>query len=456
MDQIIKFLDSVCQLFRQRSIYCVHKATPIDQKKIHLLLQRVKLFHPWSTISKVEYGVVREGNEVIGCVGVVLSPPDGLIISLVVDPDFRNRNLGKLLVNWAIKEAYDNGVRRLFLATEEAKRYFEKTGFALIAQQKLPVRLQERCHKNEPSFQDTTYMCLSLDALKDEVKESIFLTRIGLLINTGLVAAKLGVGWTIGSLALLADGIHSVSDVITDCLVLISLKSAARPADANHAYGHGKYETITSGAVALLLIGGGIFLTYRAGLDLHRQAMRFPGPLVLIVAAISILLKEGLFRVMRAAAKRMGSPLLSANAWHQRTDALSSVAVLVGGAAGLLNFGLGDGIAGLVVGIMVFIAGGKILLESVHELTEGTLSVEEQRAIEQAIAQHPQVYGWHKLRTRRMGRGICVDLHIQVNSDHSVQEAHMIATAVEAEIQKACRRPVNITIHIEPWDEENR
>ncbi len=457
MNQIvIRFFHSVCRLFRQRSIFCVHRATPIDRKKIEVLLRRVRLSQQWSERGEIEYGVVRDGDEVIGCVGVTVAPPDGLMISLAVEPDFRHRGLGRLLVNWAINEAHGRGVRRLFLATVRAKKYFGKIGFVPVSEAELPVILQERCRKNGSSLSDTTYMVLSLDGIKDEVKESIFLTRAGLLINTVLVAVKLGVGLTIGSLALLADGIHSVSDMITDCLVLISMKSAARPADSNHAYGHGKYETITSAAIALLLIGIGIFIAWAAGFALHRRMIRFPGPFVLIVAVFSIILKEGLFRVMKAATERLGSPLLYANAWHQRTDALSSVAVLFGGIAGLLNFGHGDGIAGLVVGIMIFIAGGKILLKSVHELTEGALSVKEQQAIETAIAQHSQVYGWHKLRTRRMGRDIWVDLHLQVNRNLSVQEAHVIATEVEAEVQKACRRPANTTVHIEPWDEEGR
>jgi len=456
MNQIYKFFHSVRRFFRRKSIFHVYKATFSDREKIDALLRRCGLSQQGSEKGEAEYGIVRNAAKVSGCVGVVVAPPDGLMISLAVDPDFRHRGLGRLLADWAIKEAHTCGVRRLFLATEKAEKYFGKIGFAPISEEELPVMLQERCRKNGSSSQDTTYMVLSLDEIKDEVKESVFLTRVGLLVNAALVAVKLGVGLMVGSLALLADGVHSLSDVVTDCLVLVALKSAARPADSNHAYGHGKYETITSTAVALLLIGIGIFLAWTAGFALHQRVIRFPGPLVLIVALCSIFLKEGLFRVMRAAAKRMGSPLLYANAWHQRTDALSSVAVLLGGVAGLLDFGYGDGIAGLVVGIMVFVAGGKILLESVHELTEGALSANEQTAIEKAIAQHSRVYGWHKLRTRRMGRDIYVDLHLQINGDLSVQEAHIIATEVEEEVQKACRRPVNITVHIEPWDEERR
>ncbi len=452
MNKIIRF----CHLFRRRSTFCVSKASPIDQKKIEMLLRRVSLLQQWPEHEKIECGVVRDGHKVIGCVGVVVAPPDGLIISLAVDPDFRHHGLGRRLVNWAINEAHRRGMRRLFLTTERAEKYFGRIGFTPVAEEELPVILQERCRKNGSSLSDRIYMVLPLDKIKDDVKESIFLTRAGLLINSVLAAVKLGVGLTIGSLALLADGVHSLSDMATDCLVLISIKSAARPADSNHAYGHGKYETLTSAAVALLLLGIGIFLAWTAGVTLHRRIMRFPGPRVLIVAVFSIFLKEGLFRVMKAAAERMGSSLLYANAWHQRTDALSSVAVLFGGVVGLLNFGRGDGIAGLIIGMMIVVAGGKILLNSVHELTEGALSVKEQIAIEQVLAQQSKVYGWHKLRTRRMGRNICVDLHLQVNGNLSVQEAHVVATEVEAEVQKACHRPVNITVHIEPWDEENR
>ena len=275
-------------------------------------------------------------------------------------------------------------------------------------------------------------------------------TLLGTAINVALVVIKVLVGLVTGSIALLADGIHSASDIATDLAVIGGIRLAARPPDPGHPYGHGRYETFAGGAVAGALIAVGLFIAWRAGSDLYAHVVSLPGVGVLIVASVSIIAKEWIYRRTLRVARKMNSAALQANAWHHRSDALSSVAVLFGGIGGMLGWGHADQIAGIVVGAMVVAAGAKTVRRVLHELLEGSLSNAEIEEIRKAVERVDEVRSFHKLRARSVGRETFVDLHVLVDPHLSLLTAHNISMKVEEEVRLAYKRPVNVTVHVEP------
>ena len=285
--------------------------------------------------------------------------------------------------------------------------------------------------------------------------QGIGITLLGSVVNAGLVALKLGLGFFGSSMALVADGVHSLSDLATDLVVLGGIRLASRPADRSHAFGHGKFETLAGVLVALALIGAGVWLIREAAMGLaHPQGAPRSG-LVMAVAGVSILAKEALYRATTRIALRLHSTALQANAWHHRSDALSSVAVLLGGATMALGYPVGDKVAAIAVGGMVLMAAARILRRAFHELLEGALSEEEKLAISQAIESVEGVQGWHRLRTRRLGRQALVDVHIQVDPNLSVIRAHKIATQVEQAVSRSLDGLASVVVHVEPKGEED-
>jgi len=280
------------------------------------------------------------------------------------------------------------------------------------------------------------------------------ITIVGIVWNVLLLVAKVAVGAWIGSAALVADGIHSGSDLATDLAVLGGMRLARRTADASHPYGHGRYETLAGGAVAGALILVGLYIAWEGVVALYRGLHALPGPTVIGVAAASIGIKEWMYRRTAAVARRVGSAALQANAWHHRSDAFSSIAVVAGGIGGLVGWGHADQLAALVVGLMVVAAGGRTLLDVLHELTEGGLSAHEIETIRTSIARVEGVRDFHQLRTRRVGREIFVDAHVLVDPTLSAIEAHRISMAVEDAVRKTCKVPANVVVHIEPDSED--
>ncbi|MGB2799778.1 MAG: cation diffusion facilitator family transporter [Dehalococcoidia bacterium] len=283
--------------------------------------------------------------------------------------------------------------------------------------------------------------------------QPIRVTLVGLVTNLFLLGLKLVVGLFVGSAALVADAVHSLSDLVTDVVAIVGIRLSARPADESHAYGHGRYETIAASLIGVALVGAGIAIAWNAGLSLYRQEHNIPGYPVLIVAAVSIVSKEWLYQITRRVARRVRSAALSANAWHHRSDALSSVAVLIGGAAGLLGWGHGDHVAAIAVGVMVAVVGLSSIWKVFMELTEGSISAEERQSIVKAIESVRGVSGWHRLRTRLVGREVCMDVHVLVDKNLSVGEGHAVCTAVEEAIDLSLDRPVSVVVHCEPEGE---
>ena len=280
-------------------------------------------------------------------------------------------------------------------------------------------------------------------------------TLWGSLLNTVLMALKIVAGLFIQSSALVADGVHSFSDLATDFLVLIGARISSRPADQTHPYGHKKFETLTSQLVALILIAVGIGFMWSASNAISRHEHIFPGVLVLIVAGFSVVSKEILFQKTRKVSRETDSASLYANAWHHRSDSFSSVAVLIGGVLSLLGWGHADQLATIIVGFMILGVGGKIFYDCVSELAETAADKESVALISEILSKQNDIVTWHALRTRKMGGELFLDVHICVEPNLSVSEAHVISNSLEETIRGQFLKPVNILIHIDPSTTED-
>lgn len=292
--------------------------------------------------------------------------------------------------------------------------------------------------------------------MEERQKKIRSITIWGIFLNVFLMAIKLISGILVKSSALIADGVHSLSDLATDFIVLIGTRLSSRPADKTHPYGHGKMETIASLIIALALFVISLGLIWSAGISIYRHEHSFPGYLVLVVAGVSVISKEILFLITRKIARITHSTVLYANAWHHRSDSLSSVAVLLGGGASLLGWGHADQVAAVVVGFMIIGVSGKIFFEGFLELSEHSADSESIEKVEMVLSKEKNISSWHRLRTRKMGAELCVDVHVLVDPVLSVQESHDISMKIEEGIEKELSRPVNILVHVEPDVEEMR
>jgi len=276
------------------------------------------------------------------------------------------------------------------------------------------------------------------------------ITNVGIVLNLLLSVFKVAVGILGNSIALVADGIHSLSDTATDIIVLIGVYFGSKKADLNHPYGHGKIETFSAIGIALVLVFVGVGMIYKASVNITNFEFIRPGGCVLIVAVISVISKEWLYRATKKIAVTTHSPALYANAWHHRSDALSSIAVVAGFILMTVGFKYGDRIAAMVVGYMIVRVGGRMIFSGFQELIECTVDEETVDLIKNIINNDSSVRQWHKLRTRMVGREVFLDLHILVDPELSIADAHEISENLERTLEEQIKRPVNITVHIEP------
>lgn len=287
--------------------------------------------------------------------------------------------------------------------------------------------------------------------LVDERQKDIrSITLLGVAVNAMLIFLKLGVGIVIRSSALIADSVHSISDLSTDFIVLVGTALSHRPPDETHPYGHRKFETIASQLIASVLLVVSFGLLWSAGASIFYHRQNYPGFLMLIVAAVSVVMKEYIFFRTRAVSRRTGSAALYANAWHHRSDSLSSMAVLAGGVASIMGWGYADQAATLVVALMIMGMAGKIFLEGVVELSEHSADRESILKLERVLSKEKAVYSWHALRTRKLGGQLFADVHIVVDPDLSVLDSHRITLEIEEKIRKELSKPVNVLIHVDP------
>jgi len=275
-------------------------------------------------------------------------------------------------------------------------------------------------------------------------------TYLSIAANVVLIAVKLVIGFITSSLSLLADGIHSVSDMLTDLAVLLGLYFGSKKPDSSHQYGHGKLETLAAVMIALGLLSVGLGMIYYAALDIARDNVTRPENLVLIVAIGAIAIKEVVYRVTKVVAIKYHCPAALANAWHDRADALSSVAVIAGVISQKFGFHHGDQIAAIGIGIMVVLVATKLIGNCLGELIEKAVDEATIEKIRDIIKANGQIRQYHRLRTRTVGREVFLDLHILVDPDLSIAAAHEISQNLENALNQQLTRPVNITIHIEP------
>ncbi len=279
-------------------------------------------------------------------------------------------------------------------------------------------------------------------------------TLVGAGFNLFLAIIKVLFGWLGRSHALIADGIHSLSDLLTDALVLLASHFGSRKADIDHPYGHQRIETAATLFLALLLILAGLGIAFDAAVHLFEHAKQMPKFYVLIIAVISILANEGLYHYTLSAGKKIQSNLLIANAWHHRSDALSSIVVLIGIIGALVGYYYLDSVAAIIVGFMIVKMGGSLGWSSVRELVDTGVPVETLNEIRACILSVPGVVMVHELRTRCMAEEILVDAHILVKPRLSVSEGHYISSKVHEKLIKTFTKLVDVTIHVDPENDE--
>lgn len=280
-------------------------------------------------------------------------------------------------------------------------------------------------------------------------------TLWGALLNVVLLILKIGSGLLIRSSALIADGVHSLTDLATDFLILLGARLSSRPADETHPYGHRKFDTIASQLIAFILIVVGFGFVFSAGSAISRKEANYPGLLMLAVAAISVVSKEIIFHITRRISRLTHSTALYANAWHHRSDSFSSMAVLIGGTASLFGWGYADQMATIIVGIMIMGVAGKIFYDNLIELTEHSADKKSVQIIERILLQAEDISGWHALRTRSVGGELFLDFHVIVTPNLTVLESHKITERIEERIKSELSKPVNILIHIDPEKAKN-
>jgi len=278
----------------------------------------------------------------------------------------------------------------------------------------------------------------------------------GLIVNLLLSIGKLVVGFIGHSQALIADGLHSLSDLASDGMVLLATHHSNVDADEDHPYGHARYETFATITLAVLLTVVGVSIAIDAVSHLiDYKTIAVPTQLTLVVAGISIFSKEVLYQYTMLVARRVKSKLLEANAWHHRSDAISSIVVFVGIAGAMLGYPLLDSVAAIVVAVMICKIAWDLGLQSFQELVDTGLEPETLKEMENTILSIDGVEQMHMLRTRRMGHSALADVHILVSPRLSVSEGHQISEAVEMALTKQFDEINDITVHIDPEDDES-
>jgi len=277
-------------------------------------------------------------------------------------------------------------------------------------------------------------------------------TLVSVAVNIVLSVLQIAVGFFARSQALIADGIHSLSDLLSDFVVLIANHHSQKEADHDHPYGHQRFETAAS------LFLGGILMTVAAGMvwaSVHRimEPDDIPdvAPIALAIAILTLVSKESLFRFMLSAAKRVKSSMLVANAWHARSDAASSLVVAIGILGSLLGYKILDPIAALIVALMIGRMGWRFGFDAFNDLMDRGVDEEELQAIIRTLNTTPGVLGVHDIRTRKMGDMVMVDAHIEVDRNLTVEQGHDIAVAAREAVMRH-HRVLDLLAHVDPVD----
>ena len=275
-------------------------------------------------------------------------------------------------------------------------------------------------------------------------------TWVSVVVNVLLSSVQITVGIAAKSQGLVADGIHSLSDLVSDFVVLVAGRHSQKDADEDHPYGHQRFENAASLALGLLLLGVGVGMVWSAVGKLQTpESIPTAHAVALWVALAALVSKELLFRYMLRVAKRVKSGMLVANAWHARSDAASSLVVALGLIGNLMGYPLLDPIAALIVGLMVAKMGWGFGWDALHDLMDRAVDEEEVQAIRQTLMNTPGVAGVHDVRTRKMGDMVVADAHIEVDATLTVEEGHNIAVAARLAVMQR-HRVLNLMTHVDP------
>ncbi|MBQ1201480.1 MAG: cation transporter [Alistipes sp.] len=288
-------------------------------------------------------------------------------------------------------------------------------------------------------------------------KQIFRVTFLGSFVNLLLVVFKFIAGIVGHSAAMIADAVHSLSDFITDIIVIIFVAISGKPEDSDHSYGHGKYETLATAVIGIILffVGVGILISGIKAIvgALQGEPLQAPSLLALIAAVISVVVKEALYHYTVKRGKALDSSSVVANAWHHRSDALSSIgtAIGIGGAVFLgEQWRILDPIAAVVVSIFIVKVAVELIKPCIDELVERSLPEEVEQRIHALILQSPQVSSPHHLRTRRIGSCIAIEVHIRMDGQISLSEAHQVASDIERRLKAEFGEKTHIGIHMEP------
>lgn len=294
--------------------------------------------------------------------------------------------------------------------------------------------------------------------MDDRERKIYKVTLTGTLVNALLIVLKFVAGIVGRSSAMVADAVHSLSDFITDAIVLIFIKIAGKPKDETHEYGHGKYETLASVVIGLILILTGLGLMVDGGdhiiRSLRGEELPRPGMIALIVAVFSIVSKEWLFHYTKRVGRETNSQVVIANAWHHRSDAISSFGTLIGiGGAIFFNWRIMDPIAAVVVSVFIIKSGYDIMHPMIKELLEASLPESQQREIVKIVKSVDEIKHIRNLRTRRIGNNIAIDISVRMNGNLTLTRAHEQATEAEHALKEKYGKGTIVTIHMESLSE---
>ena len=289
-------------------------------------------------------------------------------------------------------------------------------------------------------------------------RDIVRITAVGAVVNALLSVGKLLAGIFGRSAALVADAAHSLSDLATDAAVVLFVRVSSRPPDEDHDFGHGKFETFATLLIAVALFGVALGL-FRDGVLRALRALKAPdstpppASVAVVAAAVSVVVKEILYRATRREGERLCAPAVVANAWHHRSDALSSIGALAG-VAGARWLGHGaaalDPLAGVAVAVLVAVSAWQLASPAIGELLEKSLPAGTEAELLRLIAADPAVHDPHNLRTRRIGAGIAVEVHLRVDPDLTVRDSHAIAQGVEDRIRARYGSWAHVIVHVEP------
>ena len=289
-------------------------------------------------------------------------------------------------------------------------------------------------------------------------KEIYKVTLVGSAGNAALLTFKFIAGVMGNSSAMIADAVHSLSDFVTDILVLVFVSISAKPQDTSHDYGHGKFETIASFLIGLALVAAATGIVMSGALKLWAwwggAELESPGWIALWAAVLSVVIKELLYQYTAHRGRKLDSQVMIANAWHHRSDALSSVGAAVGIGLALWlgqHWAVFDPLASVVVGLMLLKVAYELLKTSINELTESSLPAETEQEIEQIILSFGDVRQPHNLRTRRIGNRIAIEAHVRMDGRLPLETVHERATTIERKLKERFGNNTHVTLHMEPF-----